>query len=107
MANINSLVDPEQFNAVIDRDDLVVTKFQTAACVICRRIEPALMATSERLGEKLSIYNVDAEQSPFLSERFNVKSVPTLILFRKGEEIDRCSGFQSTSMLNGWIAPHL
>ena len=101
------IVDPAEFNAEIGGDALVMAKFQTKACVICRRIEPALQGMSKRHGDQLSVFAVDAEQSPFLAERFNVRAVPTLILFRQGQEIGRRDGFQSASMLNEWIAPHL
>ena len=74
------IVDPADFNAEIGGDALVMAKFQTKACVICRRIDPALQGISKRLGDRLSVFAVDAEQSPFLAERFNVRAVPTLIL---------------------------
>ena len=94
-------------DAALNGDGLTIAKFQTRACVICRRLEPGLKAVAEQMVGKLRVIGVDAEANPSLAERHNVHGVPTLVLFKGGTEIDRCNGFQSASMLRDWLAPHL
>jgi thioredoxin len=95
------------FDEMIGGDDLVIAKFQTKACVICRRLEPGLKQVRERVAGGLRIVDVDAEDNAELAERYGIRGVPTLILFKDGDELTRCNGFQSTSMLREWIAPHV
>ncbi len=86
---------------------MVIAKFQTKACVVCRRIEPGLSGIAERMADKLRVVDVDAEENAALAERYNIRGVPTLILFKHGNEVTRCNGFQSAGMLRDWLAPHL
>jgi thioredoxin-like negative regulator of GroEL len=95
------------FDAAVSGDDMVIAKFQTKSCVICRRIEPGLKAVAERLADQVSVVDVDAEENAALAERYSVRGVPTLILFKGGNELGRCNGFQSVGMLREWLAPHL
>ncbi len=86
---------------------MTIAKFQTRSCVVCRRLDPGLKAMAGQLTDKLQVVDVDAEENATVAERYNIQSVPTLVLFKNGVELDRCSGFQSGSMLRDWIAPHL
>lgn len=107
MSEFESAADETAFDAAVGGGDMVIAKFQTRACVICRRLEPGLVQLSERMAEDLRIIDVDAEDVPELAQRYNIQGVPTLILFREGRELTRCNGFQSTGMLRDWLAPHL
>lgn len=106
MSGFEVATDATAFDELIGGDDLVIAKFQTKACVICRRLEPGLRQLGERTPSLLRIIDVDAEDTVELAERYNVRGVPTLILFKDGDELTRCNGFQSASMLRDWIAPH-
>jgi len=109
MGSMNIQDSPE--NAVLDAaiagGDMVLVKFQTKSCVVCRRLEPGLKAVTEPLSGKLRVLAVDAEENAALAERYAIQSVPTLILIKDGIEAARCNGFQSTSMLRDWVAPHV
>ncbi|MGI9423132.1 MAG: thioredoxin family protein [Hyphomicrobiaceae bacterium] len=99
--------DAVAFDQVINSGNLVIAKFRTKACVVCRRLEPALMQLKQRTTDMLDVVAIDAEDVPVLAERHNIRSVPTLILFKGGTELARCSGFQTTAMLREWMAPHI
>ena len=94
-------------DAAVADGPLVIAKFQTKGCVICRRIEPALKGLAERYADRLRVLEIDAEEEAALGERFGIRAVPTLILFKEGKEAGRCNGFQSASMLRDWIAPYV
>lgn len=95
------------FEAAIGGDTPVIAKFQSEACVICRKIEPMLAATAKRFEGALAVVDVDAEKNPELAARFNIRGLPTLILFQDGGEIGRRTGFQTASMLRDWVAPQI
>ncbi len=107
MSGFEIVTDTEAFDEIVGGEDPVVAKFQTKSCVICRRLEPGLKQLADRSSGKLRIVDVDAEENAKLAERYNIRSVPTLILFKGGDERTRCQGFQSTSTLREWAAPHL
>ena len=95
------------FDAAAGGGELTIAKFQTKACVICRRLEPGLKQLMERMTEMLRVVEVDAEENSDLAERFGIRGVPTLMLFKDGRELTRCNGFQSASMLREWLANHV
>jgi thioredoxin-like negative regulator of GroEL len=99
--------DSAAFDQAIAGSGMVIAKFQTKSCVICRRLEPGLKAVSEQLEDQVSVLDVDAEENAALAQRYNILGVPTLILFKGGAELGRLNGFQSAGMLREWLAPHL
>ena len=107
MSRSDGHADAAAFATAVNGDGLVIAKFQTKACVVCRRIEPALQGLATRLADQLRVLDVDTEQRPELAARYNVQAVPTLILFRGGAEIGRRNGFQSAGMLRDWVAPYM
>lgn len=74
---------------VINRsgDQLVVAYFTAPWCVPCRMLRPRLEELEAEI-EGLTIARVDADTDTSLANRFWVKSVPTLLLFRNGEEVE-------------------
>ncbi len=95
------------FESAIGGGAPVIAKFQSEACVICRKVEPMLAAVEKRLDGQLTVIDVDAEKNPELAARYNIRGLPTLILFKDGGEIDRRAGFHTAAMLRRWVAPHI
>ena len=62
---------------------------------------------TERAAEPLRVVEVDSEDVAELAVRYRVRGVPTLILFKQGAEVARCTGFQSIGMLRDWAAPNI
>jgi thioredoxin 1 len=107
VSSFENTSDTASFDTSISSDSLVIAKFQTRTCVICRRLEPGLKQVIERMDGVIHIIDVDLEEIAELGERYDIRGVPTLILFKKGSELTRCNGFQSTGMLRDWISPHV
>ncbi len=107
MSAFADATETRAFEAAIAGGRLVIAKFQTEACVICRKLEPMLAAVAKPLDGALSVVDVDAERNPDLATRFQVRGVPTLILFKAGGEVGRKAGFLTASALGAWLAPHL
>ena len=107
MSIFENTPDTASFDKSISGNGMVIAKFQTKTCVICRRLEPGLKQMAERLNGTLRIMDIDLEEIAELGESYNIRGVPTLILFKDGRELTRCSGFQSASMLREWVTPHI
>jgi thioredoxin-like negative regulator of GroEL len=104
MSEFPDVTETVAFEAVIGDGTPVIAKFQSEACVICRKIEPMLAATARRFDGALAVVDVDAEKNLELAARYNIRGLPTLILFQNGDEIGRRNGFQTASMLREWVS---
>ena len=70
-------------------------------------MQPILEDTAKQLGEKVKILKVDVDRNPLAASRFQVRGVPTLVLFSKGEVVWRQSGVVPTHQLIQHIQTNL
>lgn len=85
--------DSENFDdLVLKSQSPVLVDFWAEWCPPCRVLGPMLDRAADDLGEDVNIVKVDADASADLMQRFGVSSIPTLILFHNGEEIERRVG---------------
>jgi thioredoxin 1 len=80
------------FQELIDGDTPVLVDFFAEWCGPCKMMQPILEDTSKQLGAKVKILKVDVDRNPLAASKFQVRGVPTLILFLKGEVVWRQSG---------------
>jgi len=86
-------VDSSNFNDVVLKSDApVLVDFWAEWCPPCRVLGPMLDRAADELGDDVKIVKVDADASADLLQRFGVASIPTLILFHDGKEIERRVG---------------
>ena len=107
MSDVETVTNAAAFDEATTSSGLVIAKFHTKSCVICRRLDPGLKQLIERTPELNRVVSVDAEEISALAERYEIRSVPTLLLLKDGRELARCNGFQTTTLLRDWISPHL
>jgi len=89
----------ENFNELIQSSKPVLVDFYAEWCGPCKFMKPTLQDVAERIGEKALIVKVDIDKERKLAERFRVQSVPTLIIFKKGEQLWRQTGVISAVAL--------
>ena len=82
----------ETFNDIINGDKPVLVDFSAEWCQPCRLMKPILEELHEKMGEEIRIIKVDIDKSPTASSVYNVTSVPTLMLFQKGNILWRQPG---------------
>jgi thioredoxin 1 len=80
------------FQELIDGETPVLVDFFAEWCGPCKMMQPILVDTSKQLGAKVKILKVDVDRNPLAASKFQVRGVPTLILFVKGEVVWRQSG---------------
>ena len=85
----------------------VVVEFGAVWCAPCKMLEPILKQLMEEWGQKARVVKMDVDESADIVMKYQVMSVPTVILFKNGQPLERLSGFQPKDKLVGKITPHL
>ena len=99
------LRDAADLDALVAAHDLVLVEFYTEGCGICASMEPVLGTVARATDAVVALCN--PRDDPPLVERFDVRSVPTLVVFRDGEVAGRLAeGFVSTDDLVGFVERH-
>ncbi len=79
-------------NKVIQAPGSVAVDFYGESCPPCHALEPRLERVAGRYEGRLPVYRVDAERDIAIAESFGVTSLPTVIVFRDGQEVERLDG---------------
>ena len=82
----------ENFNDIINSEQLTLVDFFATWCGPCKMMHPVLEQLKDEMGENIRIIKIDVDKNNSLAMNYRVQSVPTLMLFRKGEMLWRQSG---------------
>ncbi|MCF6092608.1 thioredoxin [Microaerobacter geothermalis] len=85
----------------------VVVDFWAPWCGPCKMIAPVLEEIDSEVGDKLKIVKVNVDENPESAGRFGIMSIPTLLVFKNGEPVDKIVGFQPKEALMGTINKYL
>lgn len=94
----NSTFDPHA-----SADLALVVDFWAPWCGPCRQFAPIFTKMASELEPEVRLAKVDTEAQPQLASRFEIRSIPTLIIFRQGNEIARMSGALSPAQFKQWV----
>lgn len=89
-----SLTDQDFKARVLDAPGLVLVDFGAEWCPPCRALEPIMADLAKELGGRVTIYAMDADHNPDTAARYDVRGLPTVILFKNGEPVDRLYGLR-------------
>ena len=92
-----------KFQEILNGDTPVLVDFFAEWCGPCKMMAPELKKLADMKGESLRIIKVDVDKNPQAAMAYQVNSVPTLILFRKGQPLWRKSGAMSASQLKSVV----
>lgn len=104
MAIVN--VSDQTFNNEVEGQGTVLVDFWAPWCGPCKMIAPILEELSGEVGDAVKIAKVNVDENPESASRFGVMSIPTLILFKNGQPVDKIVGLNSKDSLKNLIAKH-
>lgn len=81
-----------KFNDLINSETPVLVDFFATWCGPCKMLMPVLKEVKDNMGERITILKIDVDKNQELAAQFQVRSVPTMVLFQKGKQIWRQSG---------------
>ena len=105
--SVRAVTSAEFEREVLQADGLVLVDFWAAWCPPCRRLAPTVEALAADYKGRLSVAKVDVDGSPDLAQSYGVQSIPTLILFQGGREVDRRLGALAKDELRQFVDAHL
>lgn len=94
------------FSEIIKDEKPVLVDFFADWCGPCKMLAPILKDTKEELGDAVKIVKIDVDKNQELAAKYQVRGVPTLILFKKGEQLWRQSGVVPKADLVNLIKSH-
>ncbi|WP_178985555.1 thioredoxin [Winogradskyella helgolandensis] len=94
------------FNKIVNEEVPVLVDFFAEWCGPCKAQSPIIKALAQEVNGKVRVIKIDIDKNQAVAQRYNVRGVPTLVLFKEGQIVWRQSGVQSKEQLIGIIKQH-
>jgi thioredoxin 1 len=103
---VSEMSDSNFEKGVLESGKPVLVDFWAEWCAPCRMIAPAVEAVAEKYEGIASVVKLNVDENPSTSQRYGIKGIPTLILFKNGKEEERIVGATSKEALSRIIEKH-
>jgi len=107
MAEVQYINEKDFKNEVLDASLPVLVDFTAAWCGPCKMVDPIIKQLAGEWDGKVKVVKCDADQNPNILVDYGVMGLPTVMLFKNGQMVERVSGYQPKDKLVGKISPHL
>jgi thioredoxin 1 len=101
--NVRDLSEAALDNELLQSREPILVDFWAPWCGPCRAMSPAVEAAAQKLAGAAKVYKVNVDDNPSVSPRFNIRGIPTMILFKDGREANRLIGLSSTEQIEALV----
>lgn len=92
--------------AIEKTDELLVVDFWATWCGPCQQFAPTFKQVASQIEPNARFIKIETEAEQAISAKYNIRSIPTLAIFKNGKEIDRVSGALSATDFRNWVNKH-
>jgi len=100
-------LDASNFTDQINSDEPILVDFWAEWCGPCRMVAPVLDELADEMDGKVKIGKLNVDNNQELAIQFQVQSIPTFVLFKNGEAVDRMMGAMPKAAFEKFIQPHV
>jgi len=101
-----SMTGTQLTRSIEKTDELLVVDFWATWCGPCKQFAPTFKQVASQLEPKARFIKIETEKEQAISAKYNIRSIPTLAIFKNGKEIDRVSGVLSVPDFSNWVNQH-
>lgn len=107
MSNALEVNDKNFQEEVLESDQAVMVDFWAPWCGYCTKLAPVLDEVAAELSGKVKIVKVNTDENHSLAQKYSVMSLPTMMLFKNGEQVEKLMGFMPKANIIQKITPLL
>ncbi|MEW5869735.1 MAG: thioredoxin [Chloroflexota bacterium] len=107
MAEIRKVSEDTFQSDVLEAGTPVLVDFTAVWCGPCKMLDPVMHQLAESWKDKIKVYKLDVDDYPQLAAQYQVMGVPTLMLFKGGQPVERVTGYQPKDRLEKKFSAHL
>lgn len=101
-------IKDENFSESIQKESTpVVVDFWASWCGPCKMLSPIMDEISGELGEKAKFFKVNVDENPNIASEFKISSIPTVIVFKDGNVVDKFVGFKPKQAVKEVVEKHI
>ena len=105
--HVKEVTDQDFEAQVLNSNKPVLVDFWAPWCAPCRMLAPTVEAVAQSFEQTASVVKLNVDDNPAVSQRYGIKGIPTLILFKNGKEEERVVGATSKEAISRMIDKHV
>ncbi|HHZ05384.1 MAG TPA: thioredoxin [Clostridiales bacterium] len=103
MSDVIKHPNAQDFDQLIESNGVVLVDFWATWCGPCKMLAPVIEQLANQYDGKAAVAKVDVDEQSALAQRFGIQSIPTVIVFKNGNEVSREIGFKPAATYSGLL----